>query len=233
MAPTSEQVPHLLHVFSTFAVGGPQMRFVALANALGKKFRHTILAMDGNIAAGVGLGPQADFRYATIPVIKGSGISFGNVRSARHLIRELQPDLLLTYNWGTIEWAISDWGDRMCPHIHVEDGFGPGESPSKQNRLRVLARRFLLRPCAAVVVPSKTLFNLAINVWRLPPQKVIYLPNGIEIRRSERAPDSSLVQQYRLAPNQAVIGTVAALRPEKNLLRLLRIFAQLPPSLNL
>ena len=95
-----------------------------------------------------------------------------------------------------------------------------------------MARRFLLRPCAAVVVPSKTLFNLAINVWHLPPQKVIYLPNGIDHRRFEREPDSSLIQQYRLSPDQAVVGTVAALRPEKNLLRLLRVFAQLPASLN-
>ena len=42
--------PLLLHVYSTFAVGGPQVRFAALANRFGRDFRHAIVAMDGNTA---------------------------------------------------------------------------------------------------------------------------------------------------------------------------------------
>ena len=50
---TTEQRPrHLLHAFSTFQLGGPQARFVELANALGPMFRHTIVAMDNRFDAG-------------------------------------------------------------------------------------------------------------------------------------------------------------------------------------
>ena len=42
--------PLLLHVFPTFAVGGAQMRFAALANHFGPAWRHTVIAMDGNTA---------------------------------------------------------------------------------------------------------------------------------------------------------------------------------------
>ena len=39
--------PLILHVFSTFAIGGPQVRFAALANSTEHRFRHLVLAMDG------------------------------------------------------------------------------------------------------------------------------------------------------------------------------------------
>ena len=45
--PAAGRAPLLLHVFSTFAVGGPQMRFVALAAAFGPRYRHIVMAMDG------------------------------------------------------------------------------------------------------------------------------------------------------------------------------------------
>ena len=37
----------LLHVFSTFTAGGPQIRFAALANHFGRAYRHIVVAMDG------------------------------------------------------------------------------------------------------------------------------------------------------------------------------------------
>ena len=36
----------LLHAFSTFRVGGPQIRFCTLANRFGTAYRHVIFAMD-------------------------------------------------------------------------------------------------------------------------------------------------------------------------------------------
>ena len=37
-------VPHILHLHSTFAPGGKELRTVQLINALGKKARHTIVS---------------------------------------------------------------------------------------------------------------------------------------------------------------------------------------------
>ena len=41
----------LLHVFSTFAVGGPQTRFATIADRLGPKYRHLIVSMSGRTEA--------------------------------------------------------------------------------------------------------------------------------------------------------------------------------------
>ena len=39
----------LLHVFPTFAVGGAQTRFTAIANHLGDDARHVVVSLDGRL----------------------------------------------------------------------------------------------------------------------------------------------------------------------------------------
>jgi glycosyltransferase involved in cell wall biosynthesis len=223
---------HLLHVFSTFAVGGPQTRFVTLANGSKQRYRHTILAMDGNYAAAAGLGKDVDCSLSTMPVVKTASISPANVRHARRLLRDLRPDLLVSYNWGTIEWSLANWPFPFAPHIHIEDGFGPDESPTRQNWRRVVMRRLLLSQCERIVVPSHVLHDLAVARWRLRPERVLYLPNGIDCDRFAAPPDPALLATLGLDKDGLVVGTVSGLRPEKNLKRLVRVFAALPRDLD-
>lgn len=200
--------PLLLHAFSTFAVGGPQVRFATLANRLGPAFRHAVVAMDGNLACRERLDPALGVSFPEIPLRKGD--TLGNARIFRGVLRRMRPSRLVTYNWGTIEWAIAN-RLQVVPHLHVEDGFGPEERAQQIGR-RVWMRRIFLRG-RTVLVPSLTLRRIATEVWRLP---VTYVPNGIDLARFAAAP---------LAHEGVVAGTVAALRPEKNLARLLRAAA--------
>jgi L-malate glycosyltransferase len=227
----TDQRRHLLHVFSTFGVGGPQTRFVSLANAMGRKYRHTVLAMDGNHGAGEGLDASLDFAFASMPVVKSAGISLANLRSARRLMRALKPDLLLTYNWGSIEWSLANRLFPLAPEIHLEDGFGPDEAPDRQAWRRVLFRHLSLARCARIVVPSRTLYDVAIKQWRLKAARVMHVPNGIDCDRFAREPDTGLLATLGIGGAVPVIGTVAALRREKNLGRLVHLFAALPPEL--
>ena len=205
--------PLLLHVFPTFAIGGAQMRFATLANSFGRRYRHIVVAMDGDYACAKRLAPGLDIRCERIHVVKGATIR--NVRHFRRLLRTFGPDALVTYNWGSIEWAMANI-PRLARHIHVEDGFGP-EERAKQIRRRVLTRRLILA-CSTVVLPSRTLRRIATQIWRLDSRRVHYVPNGIDLARFA----AQAVRE--VAPDGPVIGTVAALRQEKNLPRLLRAF---------
>jgi glycosyltransferase involved in cell wall biosynthesis len=227
MAREAHKRRHLLHVFSTFGVGGPQIRFISLANALGTAYRHSILAMDGNIVALQGLSVDVPYSVETMPVRKGTTVSLANVWNARRLLRRLDPDLLLTYNWGSIEWSLANWR-RPLRHIHFEDGFGPDESSTQQKRARVLMRRYLLSRGTRIVVPSATLHDLATRVWRLPQRNVMHIVNGIECERFARRPDPATLVQFGLDAAGLVVGTLAGLRREKNIARLIRVFASLP-----
>ena len=67
IAPT----PLVAHVFPTFAVGGAQARFAAVANHFGAAFRHIIVSLDGNLACRQRLDPTLDVTFTTRERIEG------------------------------------------------------------------------------------------------------------------------------------------------------------------
>jgi len=212
---TSQKQRTLLHVFSTFRVGGPQVRFCSLANNFLSRYRHVIFAMDGRYDCRERLRPGLDVAFADVLAKKPD--TLGNRRRFRNYLKAHRPDLLVSYNWGSLEWAMANW-PRLVPHVHVEDGFGPEEA-DRQLLRRVWTRRLLLSN-SVVVVPSRTLERIALHVWRLAPGRVRYIPNGVDWQRFAAAG----IAPFDWPGSGPVIGTVAALRPEKNLRRLLSAF---------
>src|SRR5689334_14214386 len=102
--PTLSMPPHLLHAFPTFRVGGAQVRFAAIANHFGKQFRHTLVAMDGRYDCQERLDPGL-LMDCLNPTIRKAD-TLGNVREFRRALGNARPDTLITYNWGSIEWAM-------------------------------------------------------------------------------------------------------------------------------
>lgn len=219
----------LLHIFPTFAVGGSQMRFATLVNRHGGLFRHRIFAMDGEYAATKLLDDTVDYRCLDFVYEKGRTLQ--NILAFRRNLNQLKPDVLVTYNWGAIEWAVANLA-RACPHIHIVDGFGPEEADRQLPR-RVQFRRFALAGDTKIVVPSRTLERIATEIWRQRAAKVVYLPNGIDCARFELPRDDALAQSFGIPENATVIGTVAALRREKNIGRLLEAFKGLSDAKSL
>lgn len=206
----------LLHAFSTFKLGGPQARFVQLANALGPDYRHIVAAMDNCFDAGERLQPGVAWEPLRLDVVKGGALA--NRGAFRAVLQRVRPDLLLTYNWGAIEWAAANL-PRVVPHVHVEDGFGPEEA-TRQLPRRVWMRRVLLGwNRVSVVVASRNLERMATRTWKLSARKVRFVPNGVDIPATER--------ETPAVHGPVCIGTVAGLRPEKNIARLVRAFAQI------
>ena len=216
----------LLHVFSTFKVGGPQMRFARLANHYGADFRHRIVAMDGAVDAFELLDKGLDAEI--IPTPPRAGGTLAQLRSFRRILGQVRPDVLVTQNWGTIEWAMANI-DGHTPHLHMEDGFGPEEAGGQLPR-RVWTRRLVLRR-STVMLPSSTLYRIASEIWKLPRQRLIQVPNGIDCARFARPADPVFAGALGIARDRPVIGTVAALRAEKNLLRLIEAFHLLPADI--
>ena len=211
---------HLLHVFSTFAPGGPQVRTARLLTALAAEgWRHTICAMDGCTEARDLLGEEVDVRFVDPPSKKGA---VGSVRGLRALLSDLRPDLLLTYNWGAIEAVLASRFARSMRVLHHEDGFRPDEVDGFKRR-RVWTRRLALRGVERVIVPSLTLEGIARSLWRLSSERVHYIPNGIRVADFELSDGNAPLRRELAIPEQAfVVGSVGHLRAEKNPARLIR-----------
>ncbi len=213
----------LLHVLPSFAVGGVQVRLARVINALGDRYRHRILALDGNRTATTLLDPALDTRADSIPR-EQRGLP-ATLFSLRRRIIAATPDLLLTYNWGAIEWALANSLFGLCRHIHFEDGFGPEETDKRLWRRSMLRRLALIRT-STIVVPSRNLEGIAQREWRLPTTRLRYIPNGIDADTFAASYDDD-APLFARSPDEVIIGTVAPLRPEKNVARLVRVFARL------
>lgn len=213
---------HLLHVFSTFCAAGPQVRTALLMRAFGAGFRHTVVACDGRTEASE-LAGGVDLRLRTFEPVPGP---MGAVRFFRRLLDEEQPDLLLTYNWGSMDAVLAARTSRLRRHVHHEDGFNADEARGLKGR-RNWTRRVTLFG-RDLVVPSSKLETIAKRTWRL--SRVHLIPNGIDADRFDHDPAAGAA--FRAAhgvPGDAfVVGAVGHLRPVKNFGRLIRAAAGAP-----
>ena len=220
-------IPHLLHVLPDFDVGGPEVRVVHLANRFAGRYRHTVVSLDGEMSCAARLEAGVDVELVSLRARKSGGLDPGNLARFRSFLRRSRPDILLTYNWGAIEWALANRWFPVAPHLHFEDGFGPDEV-SRQLPRRVLFRRLALGGTrTTLVVPSRTLERLATKIWGFAPERVFRIPNGIDcVRFADEGGTTPRRAAAGLATaTVATIGTVGVLRPEKNIARLLRCFA--------
>ncbi|WP_170985129.1 glycosyltransferase family 4 protein [Roseomonas sp. AR75] len=220
-APPPGAAPLVLSVFPSFAVGGAQVRFCALANRFGPRWRHVIAALDGETGCAERLHPEVPHALLPRPVPRGLD-PLRSALAARRVLRALRPAALVTSNWGSIEWAIADLLPPRIHHLHTEDGFGPDEAAGQIPR-RVTTRRWVLRR-SEVALPSTVLLRAAREAWRLPEARLHYIPNGLDLARFR--PDGP-VAALPVPGEGPLLGTVAALRVEKNLARLLHAAALL------
>jgi glycosyltransferase involved in cell wall biosynthesis len=218
--------PHVCHVFPAFGNGGPEVRTAIIINATADRFRHTVLSISGERSGEPRLRPDGGTRFECVPRRAAWG---AYPRVLARMLRDLRPDLVLTYGWGGVDAILAS---RMCGLrriIHAEDGFLPDEA-ARQKWHRLLIRRILLRAASRVVFPSRTLMGIAERLWRLPQGKLQYVPNGVDASRfspGTLAERTAARRRFGWCEDDVVIGTVGHLRAEKNHARLIRAFSQL------
>ncbi len=205
----------MAHIFPSFAYGGQQARFAALAGGLGRGFTHHIIALDGDRAARALISADVSVTFHDFKARKSSLASIRNIIGFQRFLKSINPDILCTYNWGAMEAVLANRLGVGAPNIHFEDGFGAQEDPARQKTRRVWARRFWLGK-SVVVTPSVRLENLAIDIWKLKRERVIRIPNGVDFERFQVTP--TRLNRY------IVVGSIGALRSEKNYLRLITAF---------
>lgn len=213
----------ILHAHSTFSLGGKEARAVRLMNAFGDAAEHVVLS---------GMPDQLSARDALDPAVKVEFPSDAPSLTGRPGLRRLfrlsrymkEFDLLLTYNWGAFDAVMARYLFGGPPLVHHEDGFNQDEAQELKT-VRNLYRRLGLSAAHRLVVPSRQLEAIARTAWNQPPHRVDRIANGIPVARFAAAPADDVIAGLQRAPKGIVIGTVAGLRPVKNLPRLVRAFA--------
>lgn len=217
--------PHLLHVFANFTATGPELRTVALIAAFGDAFEHSILSLDGRVEAAERLPAGAPVRLLASPPRAGS---LATARRLRQVIRRQRPDLLLTYGWAGIDAVLAAASLGLYRVIHHEEGFNEDEA-ARFKRRRAIARRVLLPHVHRVVVPSHRLQRIAAELWRLGPERVSLIPNGIALDAFAGGSEPELRRELGIPDGAPVVGGVGSLRPVKSFRRLLDAAAAVDP----
>lgn len=224
----------VLHCHSTFSAGGKEVRSARLMNVFGDALAHTVISAEPEamgarslIAPGIKLSFPQNF-----PALKGLPTPGRLVTIAE----ALKPyDLICTYNWGAIDVAMAHtaFGKAfgLPPLVHHEDGFNEDEAGGLKTR-RNLYRRAALRGAARVIVPSAGLEQIALGPWTLPRGKVLRIANGIDTAAFAAPPQPGALRVVK-RKGERWIGTLAGLRPVKQLPLLVQAVAELPEEWHL
>lgn len=221
----------VLHVHSTFALGGKEARAVRLMNAFGDRAEHSIVSgVPGAFSASEAIDPAIRVTFPEDhPPLTGCP-SPTRYRTLARMMRRF--DLVLTYNWGAMDVVMAKRLFGGPPLVHHEDGFNADEAQG-QKSARILFRRFALPAATGVVVPSLALERIARNVWKQPAHRVHRVGNGIPVDRYAAPATRDAIPGFLPVTGTVVVGTVAGLRPVKNLPRLVRAVADADMSLRL
>lgn len=225
----------ILHLHSSFSLGGKEARAVRLMNLMGDRAHHTILsAMPEALGARDAIDPGivVDFPKDA-PPLHGKP-SPGRYRDLADYMTRFE--LVLSYNWGAMDGVmarrvhVSRLWHSMPSLIHHEDGFNEDESV-RRNWKRNLFRRVGLRTAQSVIVPSMLLQRIAAAEWGAGDRTHL-IRNGIDVAAYGHGP-SVAIPGFERREGEVVIGTVAGLRKVKDLPRLVRAVASLPQNVRL
>ncbi len=226
----------ILHLHSSFDLGGKEARAVRLMNHFGDQAAHTIMsAVPDALGArqAIDTRVKVSFPGAAAPSLAG----LPGMGRYRQLARYMQKfDLVLSYNWGSMDGVMAHTllsrSMNLPPLIHHEDGFNHDEIQRLKKR-RNWFRTIALQRSNALVVPSKTLENIARSAWHQPLDKICRFPNGIDIAHFNRRPQRGSFPGFQKRGDEIVVGTIAGLRTVKNLPRLVRAVAAAGPNVRL
>jgi glycosyltransferase involved in cell wall biosynthesis len=206
----------ILHVAPSLGIGGREVRMATLIDRLGDDFEHVLVALDGD-AGMVSLVKRTE-RVRVQGVRRPPHLPFWDVQ---RWLRGIRPALLVTYNWGAVEVAACAALARYRAIVHVEDGFDADEAVALKRR-RVLFRRAVLPRLQKTVVISQVLEHIAARDYRVPQDRLAYIPNAIDTDRFKPAGDPRMRAALGVPPGRLLVGAVARLRPEKDLGLLIR-----------
>ncbi len=120
----------ILHVFSTFDVGGPQVRMarmIARWSERGEPVEHLICAHDGKYGARALLPADARVTGAQDMPLRQSR-TMRRLRRLGSCLRAAPVDLICTHSWGRIDVVMANRLLAGRPLVHHEEGFEVAEA---------------------------------------------------------------------------------------------------------
>ncbi|MDC0609956.1 glycosyltransferase [Vibrio sp.] len=172
----SEKKITVCHLVYGFNVGGLERIIVnCINNTNSNEYRHIIISLT-NVGDFLG---QISYPVDYFELNKKNGNDPSLYIKLYKLLRNLKPDVLHSYNLGTLEYHWVAMLARVPLRIHAEhgrDSYDPDGAVSKYRWLRKITSVALHK----VVAVSDDLNHWLLDEVKLSKKKVILIPNGID-----------------------------------------------------
>ena len=212
----------IMHVVDNLAMGGMQN---GLANLIARldptRFEHVCCAMrpveEGNAQ------PFPAGRTRTICLAPKETSSKIQITPLARRIREVEPDIVHSRNWGAIEAVLAARLTGSCPSIHSEHGIDT-ESSAKEPRRRSYLRRLAYEAADRVMAVSYQLRDFHSRRTGFPARNIAVIHNGVDHQRFFPDPAARLAirEELGIPDGEFCIGCVGNLIAVKDHLTLLK-----------
>jgi len=215
-----------MHVVDTLGRGGLENGLVNVINGLDVgQFEHVVCAVRG-LGANASRLPEG--RVAVRCLGREGATSTLQVSSMVRAIREVQPDIVHSRNWGAVEAVIASRWVRSCAVVHSEHGLD-SSAPDREPWRRRCFRRLAFELADRVFAVSAQLRDVHSRRTGFPASKITVIHNGVDHRRF--FPDTAVRVRVReelgLSGDEFCIGCVGSLFPVKDHMTLLRAVGEL------
>jgi len=207
--------PLIVHVLYRLDTGGMEHIIVSLINATCDRYRHAVIALTG---FGTLRSEIEDVVTTCLSLEKQPGKDWPCYFRFWRALRALKPDLVQTYNIGTLDLApvVKLAGVHRLVHAeHGRDVTDPWGDNRKYHRLR----RWMAPLIGRYVAVSADLQHWLVDCVRIRPSKVTYIPNGIDTGRFDasrgRRRPRRMFSDFA-PPGTVLIGNVARLDKVKD-----------------
>lgn len=217
----------VLHVVDTLGVGGTELGLANVVESTRGQIAHAVCC----VRAGGATASRLEAQGIPVTVLrKPPGNDWGLPLRIARLCREVQPHVVHTRNWGSVDGIIGGRLARVPVVIHGEHGRDAAD-PDGTNRRRNRARRVLSLFTDRMVAVSDQLRRWLIDDVGIRESKVGVLKNGVDAEKFQRSSDrETLRRSHGYSPDDIIVGTVGRLDPVKNQAALLEMVYALSPA---
>ncbi len=224
----------VVHIISQFTCGGMEVVIVNMINSLPTdKYEHHVISlkkysddMDDRLLVKVGIHT----------VNKKEGKDPGFYLRLRELLRSIHPDVVNTYNIGTIDCVLSSLFVGSPVRYHSEHGRDVSD-PQGINWKYNFLRKFLSHFFRRYIVVSRELKGWLDSQVKIPQRKIECIYNGVDTNLfcPRDADGKARIKRDIFSVDSFLIGNIGRLDPVKNhdyLLRVFRKYIDLHPDLD-
>ncbi len=215
----------VLHVISSSDRRGAQI-FAAdlIASLCEHDVSQRVAILRSTDGGGVDFGVRTDLLATGGLRIPGLKMGVEHLRALRRLIQTARPDVIQAHGGEALKYVVPAAAPSRAPIVYRRIGGTPAWI--RRGPARVVYGGLMRRP-ARVVAVAEAVRRETIDTFRVPPTRVITIPNAVDVRRS--MPGRTRVQvrdELDLSPDAPVIVSVGALTWEKDPLALVDVCAR-------